>query len=158
MGLKPPRYPPRNSADFDRWTREIAVIPDDDSVGGSQLDPDLLAAGEFLVNRGAGPVSGPILAGDIPSTFATDAEVAAAITAHEALANPHPVYLTAAEGNAAYQPLTAALGMIFSGAGNPNTVVTASPGSLYLNTTGGANVSLYVKESGVATNTGWVAK
>jgi hypothetical protein len=30
---------------------------------------------------------------------------AAAITAHEAAADPHPTYLTAAEGNAAYQPL-----------------------------------------------------
>ena len=46
---------------------------------------------------------------------------------------------------------------IFVGSGSPNTVVTAEPGSLYLNTTGGANTTLYVKESGSG-NTGWVAK
>lgn len=44
-----------------------------------------------------------------------------------------------------------------SGAGSPNGVVTASPGSLYTNTSGGANTTLYVKESGTG-NTGWVAK
>ena len=44
-----------------------------------------------------------------------------------------------------------------AGAGSPNGVVTANPGSLYMNTSGGANTSLYVKESG-AGNTGWVAK
>jgi hypothetical protein len=44
-----------------------------------------------------------------------------------------------------------------SGAGNPNGVVTAPVGSLYTNTTGAANTTLYVKESGVG-NVGWVAK
>ena len=46
---------------------------------------------------------------------------------------------------------------IYAGSGSPNTVVTASPGSVYLNQSGGANVTLYIKESGVG-NTGWVAK
>jgi hypothetical protein len=46
----------------------------------------------------------------------------------------------------------------YSGAGSPNGVVTASPPALYFNTTGGANTTLYVKESGASTNTGWVAK
>lgn len=46
---------------------------------------------------------------------------------------------------------------ITSGAGNPNGAVTAPPGSLYMNSSGGAGVSLYVKESGTG-NTGWVAK
>lgn len=44
-----------------------------------------------------------------------------------------------------------------TGAGSPNGVVTAPPGSLYSNTSGGASTTLYVKESG-AGNTGWVAK
>ena len=44
------------------------------------------------------------------------------------------------------------------GSGSPESVVTANPGSLYLNLAGGAGVTLYVKESGTATNTGWVAK
>lgn len=47
---------------------------------------------------------------------------------------------------------------ILVGSGSPEGVVTANPGSLYLNLAGGANVTLYVKESGTATNTGWVAK
>lgn len=47
---------------------------------------------------------------------------------------------------------------LYVGVGDPNGVVTANPGSLYLNTSGGASVSIYIKESGSATNTGWVAK
>lgn len=43
------------------------------------------------------------------------------------------------------------------GAGSPEGVVTAGPGSLYLNTSGGSGTSLYVKESGSG-NTGWVGK
>jgi hypothetical protein len=46
---------------------------------------------------------------------------------------------------------------IYAGAGNPNGIVTANPGSIYLNNAGGANTTLYVKESGIS-NTGWVAK
>jgi hypothetical protein len=45
-----------------------------------------------------------------------------------------------------------------SGLGDPNGVVTGTLGDLYRNESGGANVSLYVKESGSGTNTGWVAK
>lgn len=44
------------------------------------------------------------------------------------------------------------------GHGDPNGVVTASPGRLYVDLDGGAGVTLYVKESGVDTNVGWVAK
>jgi len=47
---------------------------------------------------------------------------------------------------------------IRTGAGSPNTVVTGNIGDLYLNTTGGASTTLYVKESGAGTNTGWVGK
>lgn len=46
---------------------------------------------------------------------------------------------------------------LYAGAGTPEGAVTASPGSVYLNTSGGAGVSLYIKESGSG-NTGWVAK
>jgi hypothetical protein len=45
-----------------------------------------------------------------------------------------------------------------SGAGSPNGVLTAAVGSLYTRTDGGAGTTLYVKESGTGTNTGWVAK
>lgn len=44
-----------------------------------------------------------------------------------------------------------------SGAGSPETVVTAPVGSLYTRTDGGAGTTLYVKESGTG-NTGWIAK
>lgn len=46
---------------------------------------------------------------------------------------------------------------LFVGSGTPEGVVTANPGSLYMNTAGGAGTTLYVKESGGG-NTGWVAK
>lgn len=41
--------------------------------------------------------------------------------------------------------------------GSPEGVLTAAVGSLYLRSNGGANTTLYVKESGTG-NTGWVAK
>lgn len=44
-----------------------------------------------------------------------------------------------------------------SGTGSPEGVATASVGSLYTRTDGGAGTTLYVKESG-ASNTGWIAK
>jgi hypothetical protein len=44
-----------------------------------------------------------------------------------------------------------------SGVGTPEGVVTAPIGSMFTRTDGGANTTLYVKESG-ASNTGWVAK
>jgi hypothetical protein len=43
------------------------------------------------------------------------------------------------------------------GAGTPEGAVTAPVGSLFTRTNGGANTTLYVKESGTG-NTGWVAK
>ena len=46
---------------------------------------------------------------------------------------------------------------LYSGSGSPNGVVSAPMGSLYFNTSGGANTTLYVKESGTG-NTGWTAK
>jgi hypothetical protein len=45
-----------------------------------------------------------------------------------------------------------------SGQGDPNGAVTADPGMTYRNTLGGAGATFWVKESGVDTNTGWVAK
>lgn len=49
-------------------------------------------------------------------------------------------------------------GMIWrTGSGTPEGSVTASVGSLYTRSDGGAGTTLYVKESGTG-NTGWVAK
>jgi hypothetical protein len=47
--------------------------------------------------------------------------------------------------------------LLRTGTGSPESVITAPVGSLYLRTDGGANTTLYVKESGSG-NTGWVAK
>ena len=47
---------------------------------------------------------------------------------------------------------------IYTGAGSPNGSQVGSPGDIYLNTSGGAATTLYVKESGANTNTGWVGK
>lgn len=42
--------------------------------------------------------------------------------------------------------------------GPPNGAITGSPGDLYTDKNGGVGVTLWVKESGIATDTGWVAK
>jgi hypothetical protein len=46
---------------------------------------------------------------------------------------------------------------VYSGTGSPESAVTASVGSIFLRTDGGAATTLYVKESGSG-NTGWIAK
>jgi hypothetical protein len=45
---------------------------------------------------------------------------------------------------------------IYSGYGSPESVITAGIGSMYMRLDGGANTSVYRKESGTG-NTGWVA-
>lgn len=45
---------------------------------------------------------------------------------------------------------------VSAGSGAPAGVVTGSPGDLYMNTSGGANTTFYIKESGAATSAGWV--
>lgn len=47
---------------------------------------------------------------------------------------------------------------ITSGTGSPEGVIQGSPPDLYLNASGGAGTTLYVKESGTNTTTGWVGK
>lgn len=47
--------------------------------------------------------------------------------------------------------------VLLSGLGSPEGVITANPGSVYFNLSGGASVSLYVKESGTG-NIGWIGK
>lgn len=44
------------------------------------------------------------------------------------------------------------------GVGSPEGVVTANIGCQYVDTDGGAGITLYVKESGDGSNVGWVAK
>jgi len=84
------------------------------------------------------------------------------ITPRFSVANDGEIF--ALTGN--YNISTANKGIIFAGnnsvvwrtgAGSPEGAVTAPVGSLFTRTDGGANTTLYVKESG-AGNTGWVAK
>ena len=48
-------------------------------------------------------------------------------------------------------------GNVLRGAGAPNGLVVGAQGDIYERTDGGAATSLYVKESGGTSNTGWVA-
>jgi hypothetical protein len=47
---------------------------------------------------------------------------------------------------------------VVSGEGDPEGTVIARVGTLYLRKDGGSGTTLYVKESGDNTDTGWVAK
>lgn len=47
---------------------------------------------------------------------------------------------------------------ISSGTGSPNGVVPGSPGDMYTDTSGGAGSTLYIKETGAGTTSGWAAK
>ena len=49
-------------------------------------------------------------------------------------------------------------GRLLTGTGVPNGVAVGSIGDLYTDKAGGAATTLWVKESGAATDTGWVAK
>lgn len=63
----------------------------------------------------------------------------------------------AMQGNGSLRIGTSGSPFIQSGSGSPEGVVTAPVGSLFMRTNGGANTTLYVKESGSG-NTGWVGK
>jgi len=47
---------------------------------------------------------------------------------------------------------------IFYGYASPENVVVANIGAIYMRKDGGANTSVYIKESGNDTAAGWVAK
>ena len=48
--------------------------------------------------------------------------------------------------------------LLITGSGTPQSAVTASVGAQFLRNDGGASTTLYIKESGTNTNTGWIAK
>lgn len=47
---------------------------------------------------------------------------------------------------------------VLRGTGSPQGVITADPGTLYLNQSGGTSTTLYVYEGTVTGNNHWVAK
>jgi hypothetical protein len=152
-----------------RDSNALTVMGRSVNTNGTPADIALDANGKFLVRRSNQLVGDTIQDSDIPASIARDTEVTAAVSAHEGAADPHPQYLTQTEGDARYRELTdavtyaeitgkpAALALLYTGTGSPETVVTAGVGSLYLRTDGGAGTTLYVKESG-AGNTGWIGK
>lgn len=174
-----------------RDSQPTSVIGRNTDSPGTPGDIVAGADDRFLVRRAGVLAFGTIGDSDIPATLARDSEVAAgdatvtaafqaadatvasnaaaALAAHVAAADPHPVYLTQTEGDARYRQQStsityseitskpAVLALLYSGTGSPETVVTAGVGSLYLRTDGGAGTTLYIKESG-AGNTGWVGK
>lgn len=187
MPIKPFRNIPRDLIEWARFLVSAEVEPSEgtitnetfanrtansivgrpQSTAGSPSDI-AIPTNKFLTNRSGTVQADTLIDSDIPSGVARDTEVAAADlvviagyqaadAAHVAAGDPHPQYLTAAEGNAAYQPLAAVLSMLHTGTGSPEGVLTAPVPHLYLRSDGGASTTLYVKESGSG-NTGWVAK
>ena len=56
------------------------------------------------------------------------------------------------------QAINVTAGYLFVGVGDPDGVIVANVGSLFMRTDGGAASSLYVKEADDGLATGWVAK
>jgi len=111
MPLKAPGFPPVNQADWDRWTRATAVIPDDHSVTTIKIQPkqitddtlrdsapasvigrlqstpgtpgDIVAGANdtFLVRRSGALAFGVLADADIPATIARDSEVTTVVNA-----------------------------------------------------------------------------
>jgi hypothetical protein len=76
-------------------------------------------------------------------------------TANKGVANGYAPLDASALIDSDYLPGT--LNLIKSGTGAPEGNITATVGSLFLRTDGGAGTTLYVKESGSG-DTGWIAK
>ncbi len=94
--------------------------------------------------------------GGINNTMRMVNEKAASNIQISATAN---IWLSHAGGNTGAILTSAAADIgLFNGTGSPNGVVTANPSGIYQNKSGGAVTSVYFKESGTGTNTGWVAK
>lgn len=55
-------------------------------------------------------------------------------------------------------PLVVNTATVRSGTGTPLNRLVGNPGDLFLRTDGGTSTTLYVKETGTNTSTGWVAK
>lgn len=95
------------------WTIDLGVI------GSTKLGGDITAAGKALITGADAAAQRSTLGLGTAATqnstaFDPAGAAAAAVTAHEAAPDPHPQYLTAAEGSAAYQPLDAQLSSLAS--------------------------------------------
>ena len=125
--FKPFSTIPTTLREWTQFFSSLEVIPDDGSTGEDQLQNDSVtndklrnSSGTSVIGRASGSAGDPadivasnngeylrrsggvlgfggIADADLPATIARDTEVTAAITAHEALSDPHPTYTTAAE-------------------------------------------------------------
>jgi type II secretory pathway pseudopilin PulG len=125
---------PTTQREWDQWSRDVPVTPDDGSVTPQTIAPKAVTdeklrdsapasvigrvaatAGQpgdivstpdrFLVNRAGVLGFGTIGDTDIPASIARDTEITAAITALKAETDPFPQYETQAEGDARYVQL-----------------------------------------------------
>jgi hypothetical protein len=65
---------------------------------------------------------------------------------------------TGAKGDKGDAFSTGTTATLSSGVGDPEGVITAYRGSIFMRTDGGTDTTIYVKETGDNTNTGWMAK
>ena len=76
------------------------------SLTGQQVDLDSQGANKVLAGPAAGADADPtfraLVDADIPPAIARDSEVLGAIATHEGAGDPHPGYVTPAEGDATY--------------------------------------------------------
>lgn len=133
---------PNNMADFPALSALVRRNNTDGSPNpvAAALDGEVLRRGSDLVEFGAvdlaspNAVTGVLPDANIAGTIARDSdvttEIAAAITAHEALSDPHPTYTTAAELATALAGLLAA--PVFTGPARLNayTVGTLPAGTV----------------------------
>lgn len=80
-----------------RDSAALSVIGRAANSGGNPADIVSSADGTFFVRRGGALTWDALQEGDIPSGIARDSEVTSAMSTHEAAADPHPQYTTAAE-------------------------------------------------------------
>jgi hypothetical protein len=76
------------------------------ATSGTSNTTQVVRADDARLSNNRVPTAHSHVEADLPSTLATDTEVATAVSNHAAAADPHPGYLTTAEGNAAYVPLS----------------------------------------------------
>jgi hypothetical protein len=103
------------------------------------------------------PLNSPLVNGYPTIKFATIAPATSVGVAGTAYATQQSLNATNTDISGLNNRVTTIEGRYFTGAGAPESVVTAPIGSIYIRTTGGVSTTLYVKTSG-AGNTGWTAK
>jgi len=89
---------------------------------------------------------------------ALDGAALASVSGNLGVGTVTPAERLSVDGNAEVSGYLKLNGVtVMAGAGDPEGAVEAPQGALFLRTDGGANTTLYVKESGTG-NTGWVGK